>query len=73
MNTTRPDASPEPALGQPAPEARASQPSGPAAADFSDSVGGLFAGPVSRLPDMPAETGEPPVRSLFALRGLFRL
>ena len=44
-----------------------------AVADFSDSVGGLFAGPVSRLPDMTPETGEPPVRSLFALRGLFRL
>jgi hypothetical protein len=52
---------------QPSPE-----PAENAGSDFQDSVGGLFAGPVSLLPDVPPEAGEPPVRSLFAPRGLFR-
>ena len=72
MKPTRPDLTPDPALMQPEAEARASQLSG-AAADFSDSVGGLFSAPASLLPDMQPEAGEPPARSLFALRGLFRL
>jgi len=53
--------------GQPAPESAEA-----AGAGFEDSVGGLFAGPVSLLPEVTPEGGEPPVRSLFAPRGLFR-
>lgn len=43
-----------------------------AGSGFEDSVGGLFAGPVSLLPNVKPEADEPPVRSLFAPRGLFR-
>lgn len=70
MSTLRPDAVPEPAQAQAEP--RALQPGELAAADFRDSEGGLFSGPASLLPDLEAASSEPPVRSLFAPRGLFR-
>ena len=73
MKPAPPDLAPDPVRMQPEAELRASQPGGAAAADFSDSVGGLFSAPASLLPDMQPEAGEPPARSLFALRGLFRL
>ena len=72
MNPTRPDGSPDPALLQSEAASSASPQGGPLAPEFSDSEGGLFSGPVSLLPDMETATSEPPVRSLFAPRGLFR-
>ncbi len=45
----------------------------PVVGDFSDSEGGLFAGPASLLPEMESTSDEPPVRSLFSPRGLFRV
>lgn len=48
------------------------QPAEAAGSGFADSVGGLFAEPVSLLPELTPEADEPPARSLFAPRGLFR-
>lgn len=70
MSIPLPDAVPEPVLAQA--ESRAPQSGEPVPADFRDSEGGLFSGPASLLPDMEAASSEPPVRSLFAPRGLFR-
>ena len=72
MSIVRPDAVPEPVPAQTEVEVRAPLPGGMAAADFRDSEGGLFSGPASLLPEIEAASSEPPVRSLFAPRGLFR-
>jgi hypothetical protein len=72
MNPTRPDGSSDPAHVRSEAAGSASPQGGPPAPEFSDSEGGLFSGPASLLPDMEAAADEPPVRSLFAPRGLFR-
>lgn len=72
MSPLRPDGSPDPAPLRSEAARRAAPQGGPLAPEFSDSEGGLFSGPVSLLPDVEAPAGEPPVRSLFAPRGLFR-
>ncbi|MEK9802511.1 MAG: hypothetical protein VW475_03780 [Curvibacter sp.] len=44
----------------------------PETVDPRDGAGGLFSRPASLRPEVPPEAGEPPARSLFAPRGLFR-
>ncbi len=72
MQRTRPDVPADPVSTRPAAQEAVTSPAEPVATDFRDSEGGLFAGPASLLPEMEPASGEPPVRSLFAPRGLFR-
>lgn len=73
MQRKRPDVPTDPAPAQPAAQEPVASGPEPATTDFRDSEGGLFAGPASLLPEKEPAAGEPPVRSLFAPRGLFRI
>lgn len=73
MQPMRPDLPTDPASAPSVGRTPAAPGAEAALTDFSDSEGGLFAGPASLLPEVEPAAGEPPVRSLFAPRGLFRL